>query len=330
MIIYDKYMDNFWEQLAKPILSMTPMAGITDSAWRQICKMWGADVVHTEFVSVDALYYDSKKSLKLLEYSSAEQPVVVQIFGKRADLYPKAAKIVEQTGVAGIDINFGCPAKKVAGHGGGICLLRDLDSVKKIVEATVNSVKIPVSVKTRLGLNNISGAPEKGQTTVFDFISAIKDYPISAMIVHGRSYELPFTGPVDIEALKSAGAEFKKHWPEGIFLINGSFQTVESVVADLKYSQADGLALSRSLYGRPWLFKQIKDYLKTGHYQEVDWPNIKETAIRHAELLWQSKNEKTFVEMRKHLLFYVKGRSDASELRKKLVNVTSPKEVAKT
>ncbi|MDP2812681.1 MAG: tRNA-dihydrouridine synthase family protein, partial [bacterium] len=282
-------MENFWQKIQKPLITTTPMAGITDSAWRQICKMWGADVVHTEFVSVDALYYDSKKSLKLLEYKASEQPVVVQIFGKRADLYPKAAKIVEQTGVAGIDINFGCPAKKVAGHGGGICLLRDLDSVKKIVEATISSVKIPVSVKTRLWLNNISGQPEKGQTTVFDFMSAIKDYPISAIIVHGRSYELPFTGPVDIEALKNARAEFKKYWPKGVFLINGSFQTVESIVADLKYTQADGIALSRSLYGRPWLFKQIKDYIKTGQYQEVTKQEIIDTAIKHANLLWQTK-----------------------------------------
>ena len=322
-------MENFWQKIQKPLITTTPMAGITDSAWRQICKMWGADVVHTEFVSVDALYYDSKKSLKLLEYKASEQPVVVQIFGKRADLYPKAAKIVEQTGVAGIDINFGCPAKKVAGHGGGICLLRDLDSVKKIVEATTNSVKIPVSVKTRLSLNNISGHPEKGQTTVFDFMSAIKDCSISAMIVHGRSYELRFTGPVDIEALKNARAEFKKHWPKGIFLINGSFQTVESVVADLKYSQADGLALSRSLYGRPWLFKQIKDYLKTGQYQEVTKQEIIDTAIKHANLLWQTKGPSAFKEMRKHLLFYVKGHPQATDLRKELVAVDNPKEVEK-
>lgn len=322
-------MDNFWTKLKKPLITTTPMAGITDSAWRQICKMWGADVVHTEFVSVDALYYESEKTLKLLEYVAAEQPVVVQIFGKRAELYPKAAKMVEQTGVAGIDINFGCPAKKVAGHGGGICLLRDLDTVKKIVETTINSSSLPVSVKTRLSLNNISGAPEKGKTTVMDFMEAIKDYPISAMIVHGRSYELPFTGPVDIEALKNTNEQFRKYWPEGIFLINGSFQTIESVVKDLNYTKADGIALSRSLYGQPWLFKQIKDYLATGKYKEISKQEIIDTATRHADLLWESKGPKAFKEMRKHLLFYVKGHPQAAELRKELVAVTNPQDVKK-
>ena len=322
-------MKNFWQKLTKPILTTTPMAGITDSAWRQICKSWGADVVHTEFVSVDALCHNSAKTMAMLAYQASEQPVVVQIFGKNAELYPQAAKIVAKTGIAGIDINFGCPAKKVAGHGGGICLLRDLKIVRDIVAKTTAAVDLPVSVKTRIGLRKIQGQPESGNISVFDFMDALKDLPLAALILHGRNYEVPFTGPVDLDMLKEAGEKFKSLWPQGIYLINGSFQTVESVVADLKYTQADGIALSRSLYGRPWLFKQIKDYIQTGHYQEVDWPTIKETAIRHAELLWQSKNEKTFIEMRKHLLFYVKGRPDASELRKKLVNVANPKDVAK-
>ena len=305
------------------------MAGITDSAWRQICKKWGADVVHTEFVSVDALYYGSEKTIKMLEYVAAEQPVVVQIFGKRADLYPKAAKIVAKTGIAGIDINFGCPAKKVAGHGGGICLLRDLETVKKIVANTIESVDLPVSVKTRISLNTVQGDPEKGKTTVFDFLDAISEFPIAALILHGRSYEVPFTGPVDIEVLKKARDHFKKFFPDSVYLINGSFQTVESVVEDLKYTGADGIALSRALYGNPWLFKQIKDYLETGSYQEIGWETKKQTAIEHAELLWQAKGERAFVEMRKHLLFYVKGRPDATELRRKLVTVENPDQIKK-
>ncbi len=322
-------MKNFWQKLKYPILSTTPMAGITDSAWRQILKKWGADVVHTEFVSVDALYYQSPKTLKLLEYSAREQPVVVQIFGKRAELYPKAAQIVAKTGVCGIDINFGCPAKKVAGHGGGICLLRDLDTVYDIVANTIEAVDLPISVKTRLSLNAVQGHPEKGQITVFDFLDKIAKLPIAALILHGRTYELPFTGPVDLKSLKQAGRHFKKLWPEAKYLINGSFQTVESVVSDLKYTEADGIALSRALYGRPWLFQQIKDYIKTGSYQEVDWQTKKQTILEHAELLWQTKDKKAFVEMRKHLLFYVKGRPDAKELRKQLVTVKNPQDVAK-
>lgn len=318
-------MDNFWKKLKKPILSTTPMAGITDSAWRQICKQWGADVVHTEFVSVDALYYDSKKSLRLLEYQASEQPVVVQIFGKRVELYPKAAKVVAATGVAGIDINFGCPARKVAGHGGGICLLRDLDTVRKIVATTIESVDIPVSVKSRTSIYKIPGKADGGNITALDLIDTLADLPVAAMIIHGRSYETPFTGPVDLKMLKKCKAKFKT----GPFLINGSFQTVESIVKDLKYTKADGIALSRSLYGQPWLFKQIREYIDTGHYQEITWPEIKKTAILHAHLLYENKGPKGFECMRKHLLFYVKGRPDASALRKELVAVTNPQEVEK-
>ncbi len=318
-------MENFWEKLNKPILSMTPMAGITDSAWRQICKMWGADVVHTEFVSADALHYDSQKTLKMLEYKASEQPVVVQLFGKRVDMYPKAAKVVESLGVMGIDINFGCPAKKVAGHGGGICLLRDMDTVKKIVATTIASTNLPVSVKSRIALNNVQGKPEAGQTTVFDLIQALSDMPVKAMIIHGRTYETPFTGPVNLEILKQAKAAFKT----GVFLINGSFQTIESVVSDLQYTQADGIALSRALYGQPWLFKQIRDYLNTGSYKEITWPEIKDTAIQHAHFLYENKGALGFREMRKHLLFYVKGRPDAASLRKALVSVETPEAVEK-
>jgi len=318
-------MNNFWKKLKKPILTTTPMAGLTDSAWRQICKQWGADVVHTEFVSVDALYYQNKKSLKLLEYRAKEQPVVFQIFGKRAELYPRAAKIVEATGIAGLDINFGCPAKKVAGHGGGICLLRDMDTVKKIVATTIESVKIPVSVKTRVSINAIQNNPSQGKITVLDFVDALSEFPIAAMIVHGRSYEVPFNGPVDLEMLKKAKSKFKN----GIFLINGSFQTIESVVKDLKYTQADGIALSRALLGQPWIFQQIKDYIKTNKYKKITWSAIKKTAVQHAELLWQSKGPKGFPEMRKHLLYYVKGHPQASSLRKQLVAVENPQDVKK-
>jgi tRNA-dihydrouridine synthase B len=304
---------------------MTPMAGITDSAWRQICKSWGADIVHTEFVSADALYHGSKKTLKMLEYKACERPIVVQLFGKQAEMYPKAAKLVESLGVDGIDINFGCPAKKVAGHGGGICLLRDMDTVKKIVANTIEATTLPVSVKTRMQLNIVPSQPKQGKITVFDFIKALADFPLAAMIVHGRSYETPFTGPVDLKGLKKARKKFKS----GIFLINGSFQTIESVVKDLKYTKADGIALSRALYGQPWIFKQIKDYIKTGQYQKITWPEIKDTAIKHAHLLWESKQVNGFKEMRKHLLFYVKGRPDAASLRKQLVSVETPKQVEK-
>lgn len=114
-----------------------------------------------------------------------------------------------------------------------------------------------------------------------------------------------------------------------MFFINGCFKNIEQIATDLKYTGADGLALSRALYGQPWLFKQIKDYLATGKYTAITWPEIKKTAILHAHLLYEDKGTKGFQEMRKHLLFYVKGRPDASDLRKQLVAVDNPKQVEK-
>jgi len=318
-------MNNFWEKIDKPLITTTPMAGITDSAWRQICKMWGADVVHTEFVSADALYYENEKTMKMIEYKAMEQPVVVQLFGKRPELYPKAAKLVAKTGITGIDINFGCPARKVAGHGGGICLLRDMDTVKQIVANTIEAVDIPISVKSRAQINIVQGDSKQGRITALDLIDELKDFPIKAMIIHGRTYETPFIGPVDLKLLKKCKKKFKT----GVFLINGSFKTIESVVKDLKYTKADGIALSRSIYGKPWLFKQIKEYIKTGKYEDITIEEVKETVIKHAYLLWEDKGSKGFKEMRKHLLFYTKGYPQAKELRKKLVYVNKPKEVEK-
>jgi len=316
-------MKNFWSKLNKPILTTTPMAGITDTAWRQMCKSFGADVVHTEFVSADALNHNSKKTLKMLAFDPFEQPVVVQLFGKNPDMYTKAAQVVESLGFAGIDINFGCPAKKVAGHGGGICLLRDMKTVKKIVATTIESTSLPVSVKTRISVNNVQGDPNQGSISILDFIDSLADLPVAALIVHGRSYEIPFTGPVNLDMLKAAKERFKS----GPMLINGSFQTVESVVEDLKYTGADGIALSRALYGRPWLFTQIKDYLTTGQYHQPTWQEIKKCALKHAQLIWDTKGAAGFKEMRKHLLFYVKGHPRAAELRHELVSVENPTQV---
>ena len=141
---------NFWKKLKqknKPILALAPLAGITDSAQRQLCKYFGADVLYTEMISSDGLFYDSKKTLEMLKLTKKEHPVVLQLFGKDEEKYKKAAKIVEEYGFDGIDINFGCPAKKVVAHSGGVSLMRDLDKCKKIIEAVLNNTSLPVSVK---------------------------------------------------------------------------------------------------------------------------------------------------------------------------------------
>src|SRR3989344_802132 len=147
--------NNFWQKLNKPILALAPMAGVSDSAFRQLCKSFGADVVYTEMISADALHYGSKKTLAMLKFAKSEKPIVCQLFGKRPEMFKKACQIVEKAGYSGIDLNFGCPAKKVVAHGGGVTLMRDLNFCRQMIIEAAKNTRLPISVKIRAGIDNI-------------------------------------------------------------------------------------------------------------------------------------------------------------------------------
>jgi len=299
------------------------MAGISDSAFRQLCYSFGADVVYTEMTSIDGLYYKGKTTLELLDFNhKKEGKVVLQLFGKRPELIKKAVERVEEAGFDGIDINFGCPAKKVVAHEGGITLLRDLNLAQEIVHATVESASIPVSIKTRISINK---KDQTGKITVFDFLDKIKDYNVSALMLHGRTYEQGFSGSIDFDSIKLAKEKFK-----GVVLGNGGLNTPEDIKEMLDKTGVDGVGLARGLYGKPWLFKQINDYLQNGKYSEFDLEQIKKVALKHAKLLSKSKNDKAFLEIRKHLCWYLKGFPGASDWRAKLVRVENLSDVKKT
>jgi nifR3 family TIM-barrel protein len=304
---------NFWTKFKKPIIALAPMAGVTDSAFRQICKKFGADVVYSEMISVDALAHNSKKTLKMLEFSKKEKPSVFQLFGKKPELFSQAAKLLEQKGVDGIDINFGCPAPKVFKCGGGASLMKDLDLCYEIIKATCLAVKIPVSIKIRSSV---------GKITALDLIRKIKDLPVAAIMIHGRSYEQGFGGNVDLEAIKSARKAFK-----GIVLGNGGIINPLIAKEMLVKTKVDGIGLAQGVLGKPWLFKQIKDYLKTGNYSEFNFRQIKKTALEHAALNYKLKGRQGILEMRKHLAWYFKGFAGASLLRQKLIRVNSLEEI---
>lgn len=298
------------------ILALAPMAGISDSAFRQICRKSGADVVYTEMVSADGLYYDSKKTLEFLKFAKSERPVVIQLFGKHPAVFTKAAQIAEKAGFDGIDINFGCPAKKVAGHGGGVTLMRDLDKCREIIEAVMAGTKLPVSVKLRTSINK-----EGGIVTSLDFIKAIKDLPIATIMIHGRSYEKPFDGEIDYEMIKKCVHEFKKHNSDGTVLGNGGIKKPEDAKIMIEKTGCDGVGLARGLYGKPWLFKQVRDYLKTGKYKELTQKQIIKVILEHAQMAFGAKGGYGLIELRKHLLWYVSGWSQAKQLRSELVKV---------
>jgi len=319
-------MNNFWEKLPPQFLVLAPMAGITDSAFRQICIRNGADVVYSEMTAIDALHYGNEKTLDMLKFNKRkERPVVIQLFGKRPETVKKAVEMVEAAGFDGIDINFGCPAKKVVAHGGGVTLLRDLNLAQELVHAVTEAANIPVAVKTRISINTKDKAGEvNGKVTVFDFINKIKDFPVKALMLHGRSYEGSFSAPIDFDVIKEVKQQF-----DGVVIGNGGINTPEQAKEMFDKTGVDGIGLARGLYGRPYLFKQIKQYLNNGIYDQLTLKEIKKVALDHAKLLYKLKGEYGMFEIRKHLVWYFKGFPNAAAFRQRLVLVESVDDVKK-
>jgi nifR3 family TIM-barrel protein len=297
------------------------MAGITDSAFRQICKDFGADLVYSEMISVDGSHYKSEKTMDLMKFSKKEKPIVIQLFGCQPELFSEAAKIAEKLGADGVDINFGCPAPKIYKSGGGVKLMRDLDLCYEIVKATCEAVKIPVSIKVRSSINLINS---KNKVTALDLIEKIKDLPVAAVMIHGRSYEKGFSGPVDFEMIKKVKENFS-----GLVLGNGGIVSPEKAKEMVEQAGVDGIGLAQGVLGKPWLFEQVKDFLKKGKYKEYNFSQIKKVALRHAALNYKLKGSQGILEMRKHLAWYCRGFEGASALRQKLVQVESLSEIKK-
>ena len=314
-------MKNFWSKLSKPIIALAPMCGVTDLPFRLICHKYGADVVYTEMIMVQALAYKSQKALKLCEISKKESPVVIQLGGNDPELFYLAAKIVaEELRPDGLDINFGCPAKKVAGHGSGVSLLRDLEKSYQIVQAVIEGANgLPVSVKTRTQIKS----KDKNQLhTSLEFFDKIKDLPVAAAMIHGRSFEAPWIEEVDYNFI----AEVRRHF-KGILLANGGIYEPRKVKEVLDITQADGVGIAHGVYGRPWIFKQIKEFLKNGKADDLSWTHKKKIALEHAKLAFKIKGPHGLVELRKQLLWYVKGLPNATDYRQNLVQLTTVEEI---
>lgn len=339
---------SFWSQLHKPFVALAPMAGVTDTAFRQLCKQGGADVVYTEFVSINAIVHESKKTFDMIKFQAVEQPVVVQIFGKEPKLYREAAKRIAALGFAGIDINFGCPAYKVVNSGGGVCLMRKPKQCAEIVAATIDGAgETPVSIKCRASINKIANKTEidfqanendglnqnqnysteeiidgVGKVTAVELLQAMSGLNLAAVMLHARSYEKPFDGIPDYDIYSRVRSIYS-----GILIANGGINTPEIAKDIFSQGQVDGLGIARGAWGQPWIFQQIKDYLHTGKYAVPDLNQIKFTMLEHARLALLEKGSHGLVELRKHLAWYVKGFPGAVELRKKLVQTKNLEEI---
>lgn len=302
------------------------MEGYTDSAFRSISRECGADVVYTEFVSSDAVAHHARTAFKKMEFNPAEQPVVCQIFGKDPKAFVIAAREIESKGFAGIDINLGCPAHKVVRSGTGVALMRDPEFVKRLVAATIEAVTIPVSLKMRASIRRerreiAPDAPER--TTALDLVEALDGMPIAAIMVHGRSYEDGFGGPVDTGMIRAVKERFN-----GIVLANGGVTSPERAKELLEQTGADGVGIARGALGSPWIFEQIESFTKHGHYEKIVIDRLRQIIERHAELAYAAKGDHGIIELRKHCTSYIRGFPHASSLRSKLVRITTREELS--
>jgi len=304
-------MKNFYKKLKKPIYALAPMAGVADSAFRQMCKNSGADIVYSEMISATAIVYNSKKTLELMEFNKKERPYVVQLFGSKPEHFAIAAKFVtKKIKPDGIDINFGCAVKKVTKQGAGVALMANLKLARKVIEATINNTNLPVSIKIRSQVAKI---------TALDFLKHLEDLDIKAVMIHGRTSTQGNSGSVNYKIIKQARKYFK-----GIILANGGVKDKKSADELLKLTGADGIGIGQGALGKPWIFKQlrIKNY-------ELTIKDIYKVTLKHSKLEQKLKSKQGIIEMRKHLCWYVGGLKNASELRKELVKVESLNDVKK-
>ena len=233
---------------------LAPMEDVTDPAFRLMCKRFGADMVYTEFVSSDALVRSVNSTMRKLNISDEERPVAIQIYGKNTDAMVEAARMVEQAGPDVIDLNFGCPVKKVAGKGAGAGLLRDIPKMLEITKAVVDAVKLPVTVKTRLGWDDNS-------KIIVQLAEQLQDCGISALTIHGRTRAQMYTGDADWTLIGEVKNNPRMHIP---IIGNGDITTPEHAKECFDKYGVDAIMIGRASFGRPWIFKEVKHYLQTG------------------------------------------------------------------
>lgn len=243
-------------QLGERPVMLAPMEDVTDESFRLICREQGAAMVYTEFVSAEALIRDIKSTTRKLRVDDRERPVAIQIYGREPEAMVEAARIVEQAGPDVLDINFGCPVKKVAHKGAGAGMLRDIPKMLHITREIVKAVQIPVTVKTRLGWD----AENK---IITDLGPMLQDCGIKALTVHGRTRSQMYTGNADWTLIGALKADPRMEIP---VIGNGDITTPEEARDAFERYGVDGIMIGRAAFGQPWLFREVRQYLDTGTF----------------------------------------------------------------
>ena len=241
-------------ELGKYPVLLAPMEDVTDLGFRLMCKEFGADLVYTEFVSSDALIRQVNKSMQKLTICDEERPVAIQIYGRDVDSMTEAARIVETVKPDIIDLNFGCPVKRVAGKGAGAGMLQNVPLMLDIVSSVVNAVKTPVTVKTRLGWDESS-------KIIVDLAEQLQDCGIKALTIHGRTRAQMYTGEADWSLIGEVKNNPRMHIP---IIGNGDITTPERAKECFDRYGVDAVMIGRASFGRPWIFREVKHYLETG------------------------------------------------------------------
>ena len=303
-------------EFRKEALFLAPMEDVTDPSFRYICKRFGADMVTTEFISSDGLIRDAWKSRAKLNINDFERPVAIQIYGNQIEPMVEAARIAESANPNIIDINFGCPMKKIAGRGAGSGMMRDVPLMVEMTKQIVEAVKKPVTVKTRLGWDDES-------KNIEEIALRLQDVGIAALTIHGRTRCQLYKGEADWTLI----GKVKNNPLIKIPIIgNGDVDSGEKAREMFDRYGVDAVMIGRATYGRPWIFREVRHFLDTGEI--MPQPSVVERVAIAKEHLAKSievKGERVGVlEMRRHLSNYFKGLPNFKDTRMKLVTENDP------
>jgi len=303
-------------------LLLAPMEDVSDPPFRYVCKMNGADLMYTEFISSEGLIRDAAKSVHKLDIFEYERPIGIQLFGGDIDHMREASLIAEQARPDLIDINYGCPVKAVACRGAGAALLQDIPKMVKMTEEIVKSVNLPVTVKTRLGW-------DEKTLNIVDVAERLQDVGIAALTIHGRTRKQLYKGPADWNLIGAVKNNPRIQIP---IFGNGDVDSPEKALDMKNRYGVDGVMIGRASIGNPWIFREIKHFLATGEMLEP--PTVDErtnACLTHLEKSMAWKSELTGIfEMRRHYANYFKGFDHFKEFRMKLVTSVSLDEIKAT
>lgn len=306
-------------QLEDPVI-LAPMSGVTDLPFRKLVKRSGAGLVVSEMIASEAMIRMSRQSLKMAENAPEEAPMAVQLAGCEPHVMAEAAKLNEDRGAAIIDINFGCPVKKVVNGHAGSALMRDEAKAAKILEATVKAVKLPVTLKMRKGWD------EQNQNAP-NLARIAEECGIQMITVHGRTRCQLYNGTADWDFIRQVKDAVKLP-----VVVNGDIVTVEAAKSALEQSGADAVMVGRGAYGRPWFLRQVMEYLRDG--KKVPSPEIQdqmETVLEHYQAMLSHYGTDTGLKIaRKHLGWYSKGLPGSADFRTRIMQITDPKVVMET